>query len=49
MTTFQNVYTLRRVADTAAKGCEVCFKPSSSVLITAENKVHSSHFIIILC
>ena len=36
---FQNVYTLRKVAENAAKSCEVCFKPSSSVLITAENKV----------
>ncbi len=36
---FPNVYTHRKVADTAAKGCEVCFKPSTSVLITPENKV----------
>lgn len=35
----QNVWHLRRVADTAAKACYVCYKPSSSVLITPDNKV----------
>ncbi|KAE8390635.1 VPS4-associated protein 1 [Aspergillus alliaceus] len=35
---FQNIYHLRRVADTAAKSCYVCYKPSSSVLITPDNK-----------
>ncbi|KAJ5281536.1 hypothetical protein N7478_006908 [Penicillium angulare] len=33
-----NVYHLRRVADTAAKSCLICYKPSTSVLITPENK-----------
>ncbi|KAI0025235.1 DUF1742-domain-containing protein [Xylariomycetidae sp. FL0641] len=35
---FPNVWYHRKVAETAAKGCEVCFKPSSSVLTTPENK-----------
>ncbi|KAF7589140.1 hypothetical protein BBP40_004710 [Aspergillus hancockii] len=34
----QNIYHLRRVADTAAKSCYICHKPSSSVLITSDNK-----------
>ncbi|KAJ5172422.1 hypothetical protein N7492_005015 [Penicillium capsulatum] len=33
-----NVYHLRRVADTSAKACLICFKPSTSVLITPDNK-----------
>ncbi|KAE8353918.1 VPS4-associated protein 1 [Aspergillus coremiiformis] len=37
-TLFQNNYHLRRVADTAVKSCYVCHKPSSSVLITPDNK-----------
>ncbi|KAE8150159.1 VPS4-associated protein 1 [Aspergillus avenaceus] len=36
----QNVYHLRRVADTAARSCYICHKPSSSVLITPDNKDH---------
>lgn len=36
---FPNVYTHRKVADTAAKGCEICFKASTSVLVASENKV----------
>ncbi|KAL2022180.1 hypothetical protein VTK56DRAFT_6009 [Thermocarpiscus australiensis] len=35
---FPNVYTHRKVAETSAKSCEICFKPSSSVLITPDNK-----------
>ncbi|KAL1977906.1 hypothetical protein VTN31DRAFT_765 [Thermomyces dupontii] len=35
---FPNVYHLRRVADTASKACFICYKPSSSVLITPDNK-----------
>ncbi|EJT70321.1 hypothetical protein GGTG_12493 [Gaeumannomyces tritici R3-111a-1] len=31
---FPNVYTRRLVADTAAKGCDICYKPSTTVLIT---------------
>ena len=38
---FQNIYHLRRVADTAAKACYVCHKPSSSVMITPDNKVNT--------
>jgi hypothetical protein len=39
MASFPNVYTHRKVADTASKTCEICFKPSTSVLVTPENKV----------
>ncbi|KAL4873166.1 VPS4-associated protein 1 [Aspergillus spectabilis] len=35
-----NVWHLRRVADTAAKSCLICHKPSTSVLITPNNKDH---------
>ncbi|KAK4184011.1 hypothetical protein QBC35DRAFT_76336 [Podospora australis] len=35
---FPNVYTHRKVAETAAKSCEICFRLSSSVLITSDNK-----------
>ncbi|PYI34897.1 DUF1742-domain-containing protein [Aspergillus indologenus CBS 114.80] len=35
---FQNTYHLRRVADTSAKSCYICYKPSTSVLITPDNK-----------
>ncbi|KAG6000062.1 hypothetical protein E4U21_005986 [Claviceps maximensis] len=35
---FPNLYTHRKVAETAAKACDICYKPSSSVLITADNK-----------
>lgn len=34
----ENVWHHRKVADTAAKSCFVCYKPSSSVLITPDNK-----------
>ncbi|OOQ82134.1 hypothetical protein PEBR_41755 [Penicillium brasilianum] len=33
-----NVYHLRRVADTSAKACLICYKPSTSVMITPDNK-----------
>ncbi|KAK4160250.1 hypothetical protein QBC43DRAFT_114631 [Cladorrhinum sp. PSN259] len=35
---FPNIYTHRKVAETSAKSCEICFKPSTSVLITQDNK-----------
>ncbi|KAM7183879.1 hypothetical protein V8F33_013330 [Rhypophila sp. PSN 637] len=35
---FPNIYTHRRVAETAAKSCDICFRLSSSVLITPDNK-----------
>lgn len=38
---FPNVYTHRKVADTKAKSCDICYKLSTSVLITADNKVRS--------
>ncbi|KAI0113559.1 VPS4-associated protein 1 [Nemania sp. FL0031] len=33
-----NIWHHRKVADTAAKGCEICFKPSTSVLVTPEKQ-----------
>ncbi|KJF61607.1 hypothetical protein, variant [Coccidioides immitis RS] len=33
-----NRWHLRRVADSAARSCYICYKPSSSVLITPDNK-----------
>ncbi|KAN0108130.1 DUF1742 domain containing protein [Hyaloscypha variabilis] len=38
MASFPNIYTHRKVADTASKACEICYKPSTSVLVTADNK-----------
>ncbi|EHK99155.1 putative UPF0589 protein C32H8.01c [Glarea lozoyensis 74030] len=38
MASFQNVYTHRKVADTASKPCEICYKPTASVLVASENK-----------
>ncbi|KIM93003.1 hypothetical protein OIDMADRAFT_138539 [Oidiodendron maius Zn] len=38
MASFPNTYTHRKVADTASKSCEICYKPSTSVLVTPENK-----------
>jgi hypothetical protein len=35
---FPNIYTHRKVAETKAKSCDICFKISSSVLITPDNK-----------
>jgi hypothetical protein len=36
---FPNVYIHRKVAETKAKSCDICFKLSASVLITPDNKV----------
>ena len=36
---FPNIYHHRKVADTSARSCEICFKSSTSVLITPENQV----------
>lgn len=36
---FPNVYTHRKVAETKLKACDICYKLSSSVLITPDNKV----------
>ncbi|KAJ5484997.1 Protein of unknown function DUF1742fungi [Penicillium diatomitis] len=38
MASLTNVYHLRRVADTSARPCLICYKPSTSVLITPDNK-----------
>ncbi|KAM0207679.1 hypothetical protein ACHAQI_007476 [Fusarium lateritium] len=37
-TTFANIYTHRKVAETAAKACDICYKSSTSVLITPDKK-----------
>ncbi|CAG7564727.1 unnamed protein product [Fusarium equiseti] len=37
-TTFPNLYTHRKVADSAAKACDICYKSSTSVLITPDKK-----------
>lgn len=34
----ENLWHHRRVADTAARACMICFKPSSSVLVTPDSK-----------
>ncbi|PNS14125.1 UPF0589 protein [Sphaceloma murrayae] len=34
----ENLWYHRRVADTSAKACMICFKPSTSVLITPDSK-----------
>jgi len=38
---FPNVYTHRKVADAASKGCDVCYRPTTSVLLSegADTKV----------
>lgn len=36
---FPNIYSHRKVAETSARACEICFKLSTSVLVTPENKV----------
>ncbi|KAK1765374.1 putative upf0589 protein [Phialemonium atrogriseum] len=35
---FPNIYSHRKVAETSARACEICFKLSTSVLVTPENK-----------
>lgn len=39
---FPNNYTHRKVAETSSKACDVCYKPSTSVLITPDKKVRLS-------
>lgn len=34
-----NKWYLRRVAEASAKPCDICYKPTTSVLITPDNKV----------
>ncbi|OAQ70864.1 AAA-ATPase vps4-associated protein 1 domain-containing protein [Pochonia chlamydosporia 170] len=35
---FPNLYTHRKVAESASKACDICYKPSTSVLITPDKK-----------
>ena len=37
-----NVWHLRKVAEASAKPCDICYKPTTSVLITPDNKVRPS-------
>lgn len=46
MSLLQNVWHHRRVADGSAKACWICFKPSTSVLITPNNKVIKLRIVI---
>ncbi|KAG5931718.1 hypothetical protein E4U53_001646 [Claviceps sorghi] len=43
---FPNLYTHRKVAETAARACDICYKPSSSVLITADKKVRRGWLVV---
>ena len=51
----ENKYHLRTVADTASKACFICYKPTTKVLITPDNKVglflydHTSLFFLMYC
>lgn len=38
---FPNIYDLRKVAEASAKGCDTCYKPTTSVLITPDKKVRT--------
>ncbi|CZT10651.1 uncharacterized protein RAG0_15074 [Rhynchosporium agropyri] len=38
MASFANIYTHRKVADTASKACEICYRPSTSVMVAPENR-----------
>lgn len=42
---FPNIYTHRKVAETASKACDICYKSSTSVLITPDKKVRYSSYI----
>lgn len=35
---FANVWTHRKVAETSSKPCDICYKPSTSVLVVPDNK-----------
>ncbi|KAF3006395.1 hypothetical protein E8E14_008967 [Neopestalotiopsis sp. 37M] len=35
---FPNVWHHRKVAESSAKGCDICYKPSTSVLVTPEKQ-----------
>lgn len=36
---FPNLYTHRKVAEASAKSCDICYKQTTSVLITTDKKV----------
>lgn len=37
-----NVWHLRKVAETSSKACYICYKPTTSVLVTPDKKVLSN-------
>lgn len=37
-----NVWHLRKVADASSRPCDICYKPTTGVLITPDNKVRSA-------
>ncbi|KAI1005267.1 hypothetical protein K3495_g2955 [Podosphaera aphanis] len=39
MEPFPNVYTHKKVAATASKACDICYKPTTSVLVTLDHQV----------
>ncbi|KAK4696764.1 hypothetical protein P7C71_g1203, partial [Lecanoromycetidae sp. Uapishka_2] len=36
-----NLWHLRKVAEASAKSCDICYKPTTSVLITPDNKIQA--------
>ena len=38
-----NIWHLRKVADSSSKACYICYKPTTSVLITPDHKVGYRH------
>jgi hypothetical protein len=43
---FENTWYHRKVAENASKPCNICFKPTSSVLITPNNKVWGAKYLL---
>ncbi len=41
-----NVWHLRKVADASSKPCDICYKPTTSVLITPDNKVRLAESVL---
>lgn len=37
---FPNLYTHRKVAEASSRTCDICYKQTTSVLITEDKKVH---------
>ena len=43
-----NVWHLRTVAEASSKSCYICYKPTTGVLITPDNKVRHAQFLLVL-